>query len=877
MELLDAAVGPDGSPELLSPTNAQLEPCLEKVGIRRLGRRNELMVRCVYCLSRPFPYHKRISSHFRTQRHRDQLMARGEQSLPLTPKEKIAKSFYPLARKNGSAAITSPGTGDSHTQDESEDEEILSGAQPLPSNVEILVNKLIPSRGGEQEEVVCFAKPGMQIIEGAIVLFQGLRANSDAAYSNAKALVVRSPSLSDYAGGQFPTAMYTQVLDLTVDVHVVTPDLTRIISESTDNKPLQYTYEASKVKKEHDALLFSLLPPVLNTEDQHFDEAPPPPASAAPEAIFGIKALEAVNGDGRSLFHLAAMCGCNRELALLLRLPRSQHLLNAQDNYGVTPLCYAAFTYNVEAVRLLLEASADPTTRDAAGNCARDWVIQRGHFFAREVEAQMFSLFNIASIDAPHPSIPISSWMPHLPVPPSHTPSLRSSTSSVASTPRSVGSVASSVRSGAASVQLDPSELTDFFSSLGVHEAVELSDPKLYALSSYLVEPAAAQSSAIMIPPTPLVAAPVILPAAPPPSPPKAAATDPHLANLDQMLRQLANYSEPSTPASSPPTGRSALASLVSCGACNQPVTGRAITAIGKTFHPGHFVCCGCGSALGTSSFFEHEGQPFCSACYWQRFGRPCHQCSLPIREGRGVVWQQRTYHPEHFVCNGCGAGLAGKPVKNYLGDPFCPSCYVSRERIIAPGARMCGRCKKPIFGEYITLNGVDMHPEHFACDSCKAPLTHGNSHEMDGRLYCEEDYRKLLKKICFGCRKPVAGRSTTAMGRVWHPEHFVCAKCTRPFADSGFFEHQSKPYCQSCYASTFAPHCSSCDRPVIGAAFFALNRYWHKDHFMCAHCSVALAGSRFQEWEGRALCIRCFGHLPADVREAIRQASAKR
>jgi hypothetical protein len=464
--------------------------------------------------------------------------------------------------------------------------------------------------------------------------------------------------------------MFAQVLDLTVDVHVISSDLSRVISEGPNNQPLQYTYEASKVRKDHDALLFSLLPPALGLDDKAFEEAPPLPPDSGDSlsGVLDMKALETTNGDGRSLFHLAAICGTNRELALLLRHPQAHLLANARDAYGATALTYAAFAYNTEAVRMLLDVNADPTLRDAAGNCARDWAVQRGHFFARETEAQMLSLLNVASIDEPHLVVPISSWMPHLPLPPSHTPSLRSSTSSVASTPRSVGSVASSsVRSGTASstasVQLDAGELADYFNAMGVHEAVELSDPKrdvhLSSMSAYLDALGATPGRPEMLiaSPTPLVAAPLILPPVPtppppPPSPPQRVPTlDPHLAGLDQMLRQLASNSssETTTPASSPPTGRHAAAAAslqVSCGACKEPVSGRAVTALGKTYHPNHFVCLGCAMPLGTSSFFEHDSQPFCSSCYWQRFGRPCHQCALPIRDGRSIAWQQRTYEP---------------------------------------------------------------------------------------------------------------------------------------------------------------------------------------------------------------------------------------
>ena len=129
---------------------------------------------------------------------------------------------------------------------------------------------------------------------------------------------------------------------------------------------------------------------------------------------------------------------------------------------------------------------------------------------------------------------------------------------------------------------------------------------------------------------------------------------------------------------------------------------------------------------------------------------------------------------------------------------------------------------------------------------------------------------------VCFACRKPVTGRSVTAMGRVWHPEHFACARCLRAFPDSSFFEHQSKPDCQACYAAAFAPSCKTCERPIIGAPFYALNRYWHKEHFLCAYCSCPLAGLKFHEWEGRPLCGRCYGQLPSDVKESLRHATKR-
>ena len=59
------------------------------------------------------------------------------------------------------------------------------------------------------------------------------------------------------------------------------------------------------------------------------------------------------------------------------------------------------------------------------------------------------------------------------------------------------------------------------------------------------------------------------------------------------------------------------------------------------------------------------------------------------------------------------------------------------------------------------------------------------------------EDYLRMLKKVCAACRKPVVGRSMSALNRVWHPEHFVCAHCHEPFGESNFWEKVNQPYCE--------------------------------------------------------------------------------
>ena len=46
--------------------------------------------------------------------------------------------------------------------------------------------------------------------------------------------------------------------------------------------------------------------------------------------------------------------------------------------------------------------------------------------------------------------------------------------------------------------------------------------------------------------------------------------------------------------------------------------------------------------------------------------------------------------------------------------------------------------------------------------------------------LYCPK---------CAHCDQPVSDRCITALGKKWHPEHFICCQCLKPFPNGSFFE----------------------------------------------------------------------------------------
>jgi len=328
-------------------------------------------------------------------------------------------------------------------------------------------------------------------------------------------------------------------------------------------------------------------------------------------------------------------------------------------------------------------------------------------------------------------------------------------------------------------------------------------------------------------------------------------------------------------PAEYGPDGRKLIYSGPPCAVCGEMILAKVTNALGKTYHPEHFKCKHCNKLFQDMQYLEKDENPYCEPCYWELFAARCTRCSLVIKE-KCINACNKSYHSEHFTCTGCGVELAGKKYKEYEDEPYCNICYKDRIRYIEPAAHICAMCKKPIFGEYLKIHGQYIHPEHYKCEACGKDFINGDCHEYDNKLYCEEDWRKLLKNICFGCRKPIAGRSYTAMGRTWHPEHFVCAHCHEPFPTSNFYEHDGKPYCDLHFQQFFAKICGKCSKAIIGDCIEAQNKFWHPEHYVCTYCDKNLRNETIVEWEGKAMCRACYYKLPKDIRNKIEELQAK-
>ncbi|KAL2100162.1 hypothetical protein ACEWY4_004556 [Coilia grayii] len=234
------------------------------------------------------------------------------------------------------------------------------------------------------------------------------------------------------------------------------------------------------------------------------------------------------------------------------------------------------------------------------------------------------------------------------------------------------------------------------------------------------------------------------------------------------------------------------------CGACKKPIAGQVVTAMGRTWHPEHFVCTHCQEEIGSRNFFERDGQPYCEKDYHNLFSPRCHYCNGPILD-KVVTALDRTWHPEHFFCAQCGAFFGPEGFHEKDGKAYCRKDYFD---MFAP---KCGGCARAILENYISALNSLWHPECFVCRECFTPFINGSFFEHEGQPYCEGHYHERRGSLCSGCQKPITGRCITAMGKKFHPEHFVCAFCLKQLNKGTFKEQNDKPYCHSCFIKLFS------------------------------------------------------------------------
>uniref|UniRef100_UPI00398F3BDD leupaxin-like isoform X2 n=1 Tax=Pristiophorus japonicus TaxID=55135 RepID=UPI00398F3BDD len=233
------------------------------------------------------------------------------------------------------------------------------------------------------------------------------------------------------------------------------------------------------------------------------------------------------------------------------------------------------------------------------------------------------------------------------------------------------------------------------------------------------------------------------------------------------------------------------------CSSCKKRIVGTIVTAMGLTWHPEHFVCAHCKEEIGLKGFCERDGRAYCQKDYHNLFAPRCGYCSGAITD-KILTALDKTWHPEHFFCAHCGDKFGNDGYHEKDGKPYCRKDYFN---MFAP---KCGSCDRPVLDNYLSALNRVWHPECFVCRDCFSSFAGASFFEDDGMPYCELHFHQRRGSLCSGCQKPISGRCIAAMGRRFHPEHFVCAFCLKQLSKGVFKENNDKPYCESCFNKLF-------------------------------------------------------------------------
>eukprot|EP00095_Tigriopus_kingsejongensis_P010578 maker-scaffold1298_size49789-snap-gene-0.9 protein:Tk10578 transcript:maker-scaffold1298_size49789-snap-gene-0.9-mRNA-1 annotation:"PREDICTED: leupaxin-like" len=234
------------------------------------------------------------------------------------------------------------------------------------------------------------------------------------------------------------------------------------------------------------------------------------------------------------------------------------------------------------------------------------------------------------------------------------------------------------------------------------------------------------------------------------------------------------------------------------CNDCGQPILGKVVTALGKLWHPEHFVCFQCKEELGGRIFFEKDGHAFCEEDYNQTFSPLCGKCSEPIQD-RCVTAVDKTWHPDCFACVECHKAFNEDCYLEKDGEPYCQNCFQDKYY------PKCGACGLAISNNYVSHHDTPWHMKCLVCSKCGTYLENMQIFEDNGDLFCETHYHAVRGSLCANCQKVISGKCITALSKKYHPEHFVCSFCLKQLNRGTFKEKESKPYCHECFSRLFA------------------------------------------------------------------------
>eukprot|EP01119_Soliformovum_irregulare_P001135 TRINITY_DN1084_c0_g1_i1.p1 TRINITY_DN1084_c0_g1~~TRINITY_DN1084_c0_g1_i1.p1 ORF type:complete len:183 (+),score=5.76 TRINITY_DN1084_c0_g1_i1:107-655(+) len=173
----------------------------------------------------------------------------------------------------------------------------------------------------------------------------------------------------------------------------------------------------------------------------------------------------------------------------------------------------------------------------------------------------------------------------------------------------------------------------------------------------------------------------------------------------------------------------------------------------------------------------------------------------------------------------------------------------------------ICSGCGENITNVCLNAFGMTWHPTCICCNVCGKDFNDGSRlHEGDdGYAYCAKDYQDSFSVKCASCHGSIVGPCLEALGKKWHPDHFMCTTCKVVLSGQYFSTDDGLPYCERHYYEAMGLICAECEKPIVSLKCvpFGQKKY-HPEHFKCTYCKTSLVGQPVQKQNEKPYCKKC-------------------